>query len=154
MTPTEEAFYKAGNAGHSRQQIPYDPSLIHRFAERLYSNAFWGHLLITLGFTATGILFSFTAVTPLNIIIPLIALLVGYVLGAEYAFWVKLKAQLVLCQAEIEYNTRALRQSPSSGISIETQILEHPSWKPTAPAPAPKPLAGPTPGMKVYGVKD
>jgi len=42
---------------------------------------------------------------PTIIIVTVISAIIGYLIGCEKAFWIRLKAQIALCQAKIEENT-------------------------------------------------
>src|SRR5947208_1186404 len=89
--------------------VQYDPTIIYKFAERLYSSA---QQAIAI-FTIIGVLIGGGAGFSLGRGFGVAALLgavvvgaIGYVLGNQRAFQLRLQAQLALCQAKIEENTR------------------------------------------------
>lgn len=94
----------------------YDPAIIQQFADNLYKKA---QKIIT-EFTISGMLISavlgmFLYFSPLknSIIIWVVAIplpsFVGYTIGSQLAFSLKLKAQIALCMMQIEENTRYLK---------------------------------------------
>lgn len=107
---------------------PYDPTLIYEFASRLYAQAWWvvvscaclGFVvgaLIALGFEAAWASSQrfapnefasryFPAMVAVVLSGALLGAFIGYLIGQEFAFWIRLRAQLVLCQLKIEENTR------------------------------------------------
>jgi len=100
----------------------YDPNVLNDYAEQLYSLAFW----VVVRYTTLGILLGvfigylptivwyvlnrndrpLTSVLPLVFCAVLGALIFGAI-GSGKAFRYKLEAQTVLCQMQIENNTRA-----------------------------------------------
>jgi outer membrane lipoprotein SlyB len=89
----------------------YDPAVIQKFADKLYSQAnsiiFVGTLLglaigacggIAIGDHSTRTTFSVAGAVVLG--------LLGFVIGSERSFLLKLQAQSALCQMKIEENTR------------------------------------------------
>jgi hypothetical protein len=97
----------------------YDADVLYEFAERLYAQA---KLIIVMG-TLLGMLpggaCAYLLVEHNGIIASLGALfggVVGYVIGHEIAFILKLRAQIVLCQVQIEKNTR-------NEVGLETRPL-------------------------------
>jgi len=99
--------------------IEYDPVIIGRYASRLYTRArsitvlytFLGGVIAVggIGFVARAADFgTFGMGMGEMLIIGLVGALIGYVLGSERAFWLRLQAQNALCQAQIELNTRHL----------------------------------------------
>ena len=97
----------------------YDPSLIQKFADKLYSQA----ASIIAGYTIFGAIIGYTAyhffgsalppeVTAIvNVWMVTVALgLVGCYFGFQRAFMLRFRAQTALCQLEIEKNTRAVRR--------------------------------------------
>ena len=91
--------------------MEYDKKVIEQFAEKLYKRAnsiiatytFLG-LLIGLFFGLAA--FASTKSGLLFILSVLIVGFIGYALGSDKAFTLKLQAQLALCQSQIETNTR------------------------------------------------
>jgi hypothetical protein len=92
----------------------YESSLIHQFADRLYRKASstiaaYTALFALIGF-GVGLAYSGPAV---GLIAAALLGVIGCVLGSEKAFQLKLLAQMALCQARIEENTRG-RYAPSA----------------------------------------
>lgn len=90
--------------------IQYDSKVIYVFAERLYSRA--NSLMLT--YTIIGGLVGAAVGTVLNKGLGTIlgAVVVGglaFVIAQERAFQLKLQAQVALCQAQVEENTRPRR---------------------------------------------
>lgn len=98
--------------------VKYDPTVIYAFAQRLYSRA---QLVIMLATVLGAIIGAFigyvlsgkenTGLVAGAVILGVIGLLVG----AEWAFWLKLRAQMALCQVKIEQNTRMLLEQFPGG---------------------------------------
>ena len=92
--------------------ITYDPEIIHKYATKLYDRA----LAIVVLYAFTGgvsvalIGFFFLDTLPQAAFVGLIGLLTGAALGNQQAFSLKLEAQLAMCQAKIEANTRQALQ--------------------------------------------
>jgi hypothetical protein len=85
----------------------YESSLIHRFADRLDGKASstiaaYTALFALIGF-GVGLAYSGPTV---GLIAAVLLGAIGYVLGSERAFQLELLAQMALCQARIEENTR------------------------------------------------
>jgi sulfite exporter TauE/SafE len=102
----------------SNHGISYDENIIHTFAGRLYSRAasvmvsyaILGAILGAIGGTfLTAVsrdLAQLVGLPPVLAAGSVLGLLVGLAVGAEKAFALKLQAQILLCQAQIERNTR------------------------------------------------
>jgi hypothetical protein len=97
-------------------EVKYDRAIIVQFASKLYAQA----RSIVLGYTVLGFLlgavvalfvFKLMGVSGAGIGELMVAavpgMYLGYRLGTERAFALRLQAQVALCQAEIEANTRA-----------------------------------------------
>jgi hypothetical protein len=88
--------------------IQYDPNVIYQFAARLYSSA--QQIIIT--YTAIGAIlggvvgFALLRGGIMALVGAVILGGIGYALGTQRAFQLKLQAQIALCQAKIEENTR------------------------------------------------
>lgn len=87
----------------------YDPTIIYKFADRLYNTA--QQIIVT--YTVIGVLLGgiigFAVGRGFGITALLGAIILGalgYFLGHQRAFQLKLQAQTALCQAKIEENTR------------------------------------------------
>jgi len=84
----------------------YDPSIIQKYANRLYSNA---NAIIVLSALMTGLVGAgFGAVGGYALEAGLLGAVLGVLIGTSLAFNLKLKAQLALCQMRIESNTAQL----------------------------------------------
>jgi len=93
--------------------IEYDARIIYQFADALYRQARSIVLTYTLiGFLLGGVGGFVVAAEFAAIAGALILGLLGYVVGQQRAFQLKLQAQIALCQVRIEENTR-----PRQGIS-------------------------------------
>jgi uncharacterized membrane protein HdeD (DUF308 family) len=98
-------------------KVDYDESVIQQFAERLYKRAstivltyaFLGLLLGAGGAIPVVAMFGShgsNSVNVLYVVLGLIGFAIGWALGTERAFALRLMAQTALCQAQIERNTR------------------------------------------------
>lgn len=103
--------------------VVYDPSVIQQLAENLYRRA---NSLVALysvvGFVA-GFALVLTALSRHDIAIPLafsgglLGVLVGRLVATPRAFAMRVQAQTLLCQAQIERNTRAAAAAYATAIS-------------------------------------
>jgi len=105
----------------------YDPGVLETFADVLYSRAKWiaissaivyalaGGLLSFLAFAAVPRLLPPDSVLLTVCIIALISFFVGLEAGNKKAFNLRLQAQQVLCQRQIELNTSQKSSSVASG---------------------------------------
>ena len=87
----------------------YNPELIQKLADKLYSQANTIVALATLiGLIVGGFIgFSVTHEFGLAAIIGLVlGGIIGYLIGQSRAFMLRVQAQIALCQRQIEYNTR------------------------------------------------
>lgn len=90
----------------------YDPKIIQEFAEGLYSRATTIVVVNVLFFAFVGGMAGYFLIHGSGTVILLaIGALVGYYLGSQRAFLLKLQAQTALCQVEIERNTRKISSS-------------------------------------------
>ncbi len=92
----------------------YDPKVINKFADRLYSTA----KTIVIAYAFLGILIggasgyaveqwpSWSSHGTVTVILAVTFGLIGFLIGKEKAFRLKLLAQTALCQVKIEENTR------------------------------------------------
>ncbi|HEU0135176.1 MAG TPA: hypothetical protein VFR28_10160 [Allosphingosinicella sp.] len=92
----------------------YDPSIIQEYADKLYSRADF----IILGWTVFGAIVGYLAGSMLGgegmrLFAVIIGGALGYGVGEQRAFLLKLQAQLALCQVEIERNGRVAAESPA-----------------------------------------
>lgn len=87
----------------------YDPELIQKLADKLYSQAKTAIAIATfLGLVVGGVGgFSSSNGSGVAAIIGLvIGGVIGFLLGQSRAFSLRVQAQIALCQRQIEYNTR------------------------------------------------
>jgi hypothetical protein len=109
--------------------IAYDNSILQKYAQRLYSRANTAIFVCTcIGLIAGAVAGLLLAESnrassndrPMYILISAVACgLIGLLIGIERAFSLKLRAQLVLCQAQIENNTA---RSSSKGIQSPAMV--------------------------------
>lgn len=86
--------------------MQYEPQIIVQFAEKLYAKA----NAIIIPYTVIGLMIGLVAGTA---VLPIIGSaigavffgLLGFLLGSDKAFQLKLQAQTALCQIQIERNT-------------------------------------------------
>jgi hypothetical protein len=98
-------------------KVEYDQSVIQQFAERLYRRA----STVVLTYAFLGLLLGVGGAIPvvamfashgsdsgkvLYVVLGLIGVGIGWAMGTERAFALRLMAQTALCQAQIERNTR------------------------------------------------
>ena len=87
--------------------LSYDPIVIEKFAQKLYGRA----TSIVLSYSIVGIILGaaaglYTNQSSATFVLAGFAGVVGFLLGSQKAFLLKLQAQTVLCQVQIEKNTR------------------------------------------------
>src|SRR6266699_865060 len=96
--------------------VHYDPGIIKRYAELMYRRArsvviIWTLVLVVPGLIG-GVLLAEQLRIPRenNVVVigltTLVAAVIGFLIGQSRAFWLRLQAQVLLCQARIEQNTR------------------------------------------------
>lgn len=87
--------------------VQYEPEIIYQFAERLYSKATTIVAVYAVAGAVIGIFIGYGMKGWTSAIIGGVILGgVGWYLGTEKAFALKLQAQTALCQAAIERNSR------------------------------------------------
>lgn len=87
----------------------YNPELIQKLADKLYSQANSSIVLGTLiGFVAGGFFgLSVSHESAIGVVIGVVlGSIVGYLIGQSRAFSLRVQAQMALCQRQIELNTR------------------------------------------------
>jgi uncharacterized membrane protein len=98
----------------------YDPAVLLQYTDRLYSQAKWsafkyGFVSLFFGALVTGIVVAFVPTTKnfgadnagqAVLVMAVVIGLIGAARGWEKAFMLRLEAQRVLCQLQIERNTR------------------------------------------------
>jgi hypothetical protein len=85
----------------------YDPKIIYEFAARLYSKANTVITIYTIIGALIGGILGYGVKRGGGLLFGLVVFgFIGFYLGREKAFWLKLQAQTSLCQAKIEKNTR------------------------------------------------
>ena len=134
----------------------YDPTVIERFAERLYEKARSFVVGSVVAGSALGAAFGAIPLTPIGESWPIPAIfgfatlllgaviggICGYVIGDTRAFGYRLQAQTALLQLQIERNTFAAAQAggrpaPSREASPRPVAAAPQSVRPPAPMPAP-----------------
>lgn len=87
--------------------IRYDPQILQKFADRLYSQADSVILICVILGAAIGGFGGFDMGGIVGAVVGLLILgALGFAVGLSIAFQLKLRAQSVLCQKQIEENTR------------------------------------------------
>jgi len=104
--------------------VNYDETVIYAFAQRLYAKANTVVISYTLlglglglstGFIIAGLLGeNARGRIPYEALCTVLFGMTAFSIGRSRAFALKLQAQLALCQAKIEANTRAVATVPSS----------------------------------------
>jgi len=93
----------------------YDSKVLYEFADRLYSRAAWiawgyAFLAALLGFfgggAAVAAVGSRDSTVMAGVTFAVLFAAIGYSVGREKGFALRLQAQTALCQAQIEANTR------------------------------------------------
>ena len=106
----------------------YDPEILQQCADDLYRQARWIILTTTLKYAAIAFLLAMIAVgilvkvspefqpgAPIPVVIVVgCAMVAGIAAGRAKAFDLKLEAQKVLCQRQVELNTRAQSQASAA----------------------------------------
>jgi len=127
-------------------EIPYDPDMLQKFAQRLYAQA----TIVLVLFVLIGAIGAFSLFSQEHPALAAISLVVGVALGFEISFWLKLRAQLVLCQWEMEKHLRSQRlarinaETPQAAQAIAAPDEKSRAWMESQRQKA----AGP----KVWGV--
>jgi uncharacterized integral membrane protein len=108
---------KAIEASPTVRGIRYDPKVIQKFADLLYSRADFIVMVFVLVFMLIGAVFGAVALFFLMesttsgvaglVLGALIGGLIGYSVGQAKAFILRLQAQCALCMIQIENNTRS-----------------------------------------------
>src|SRR5215813_8423363 len=148
----------------------FDPSIIHRYAERRYrkaasvvigsviAGALFGALIGAVPLTALGSSWPIPSnlVYGLPLAAALAGALIGYVIGSNRALGIRFQAQLALHQLHLERNTATATQL-LAGIATRPVVVHVPGLVPapeqTAVAAAPQPAleppvsAGPVPPL-------
>lgn len=113
--------------------MEYDSGIIEQHARSLYSEADWvvykySFLGIILGGTAAAIAARFqgSSIGVMGLVGAVVGFLIGNSMGRARAFQYRLQAQTVLCQMQIERNTRG---------TVSTLVEDKPSKESNAPVP-------------------
>jgi hypothetical protein len=104
--------------------VSYDPNVITMFAQRLYARAAIVIALHTvIGVVLGGVAGKFAYGTGSMLILAAVGGVLGFLLGSQRAFLLKLQAQTALCQIQIEQNTRggAMRSPEQASETTATQ---------------------------------
>ncbi len=87
--------------------VTYDSELVREYADRMHRTAAGTILMYVAGGLLTGASIGFASRDLQTTAIAAILVgIIGFVVGRARAFRLKLEAQLALCQAQIEKNTR------------------------------------------------
>lgn len=102
--------------------VSYDAAVIRTFAQTLYDRAatimfVYTAIGVVIGGTVGRLAFGNTGM----FILAALAGGVGYFIGSQRAFLLKLQAQIALCQVQIEQNTQSQSQQPIRSSSPEPQ---------------------------------
>lgn len=101
----------------------YDPKIIQEFAEGLYSRATTIVVVSVLFFALVGGIAGYFLIRGSGTVVLLaIGAAVGYYLGSQRAFLLKLQAQTALCQVEIERNTRKMSSSRNAPTQLASAL--------------------------------
>ena len=93
-------------------EIEYDSAVIQEYARAMYQNATWYEVGYTIMGIVAGIILGLLAGASSEnggmfaFFGAMIAGVIGYSIGRSKAFWLRLQAQLALCQVEIEKGVR------------------------------------------------
>ncbi len=101
--------------------LSYDSRVIYGFAERLYKQAntiVATYTVLGVFVGGVGLYVASSGSGALSLIGAAILGAIGYLLGSQRAFVLKLQAQTALCQVKIEENTRGGAQSESRGAAV------------------------------------
>jgi hypothetical protein len=102
----------------SSDMAQYDPKVIHRFADDLYSRAGTIVVIYTIIFAVVGIAAGAVAYAKMGAMLGgLFAAAVGFYIGQQRTFVLKLQAQTALCQAQIEANTRTQGRGEADSVA-------------------------------------
>jgi hypothetical protein len=99
--------------------VSYDPSVIEQFAQRLYRRATWivaqyailGLVVLPAAVSVPFILNRDGIGAPELMVVAAVGGLIGFLIGREKGFNLRLQAQVALCQVQIERNTRGAAAS-------------------------------------------
>jgi hypothetical protein len=130
----------------------FDPSVIERYAEQLYRKADSVRIGSAIAGAVLGVIFGAAPMSPLGEYLPvpaafamatvllgaLVGGFIGYVVGEGRAFQIRLQAQMVLFQVQLERNTSA------AGLSTPVAAVAAPAPAPVA-LPVAAPVAAPAP---------
>lgn len=126
--------------------MKFDPAIIETFARRLYSQAArivfrYGTLYALLGSAVSALVFYYMPAAAsrgigpwLIFVIVIVFALIGVSIGNEKAFDLRLRAQIALCQVQIERNTRAASEHAAAQASLSAQKLVATHLQPVVPA--------------------
>lgn len=121
-------------------QVTYDPSIIQEFARRLLKQAASAVLSsVILGLMlgaglGAGVAADAPESSPSLLVSAIVFGLLGWKLGRDRAFTLRLQAQTALCQMQIELNTRISAHASQRLGQPETSIGQPRAAQPAAPA--------------------
>lgn len=95
--------------------VSYDPSVINKFAQKLYDRASFTTIAYVIFGATIGAVFGKYSFEVAGMYVGAVfAGVTGYFIGSQRAFSLKLQAQTALCQVQIEHNTQGLFASKES----------------------------------------
>src|SRR5262245_41900691 len=126
----------------------FDPSIIHRYAERLYRKAasvvvgsviaggLFGALIGAVPLTTLGSSWPIPSTFSYALVLAgaLAGGLIGHVVGSNRALGIRFQAQLVLHQLQLERNTAAATQL-LAGLAARPVVVQVPGLAPAAGSP-------------------
>lgn len=102
-----------GGEAVGRPAISYNPGVIREFSSKMYRMAQTIVYIYTIFAAVVGFVVGLAIVGMIEVSVAVafltafIAGIIGHALGSNKAFWLKLQAQVALCQVEIERNTQS-----------------------------------------------
>jgi hypothetical protein len=145
----------------------FDPNIIERYAEQLYRKADSVRVGSAITGAVLGVVFGGVPISPVGAYLPIpstfglatillgaiLGAFLGYAIGEGRAFRIRLQAQLVLFQLQLERNTSAATVQAAAPASAEPVAQPRPAVV-VAPAqvavpPLPRPAAIPEPVIPV-----
>jgi hypothetical protein len=101
----------------------YDPLILQKFADRLYSQADSMIIICVILGVAIGVIGGFQIGGIVGAVVGLVILgALGFAIGLSISFQLKLRAQSVLCQKQIEENTRKSVEHSSSSTATTSAV--------------------------------
>lgn len=113
--------------------VQYDPQIIQQFAERLYKRArgIVGTFVVLgaiigaiIGKIVSGVLGGVDGDWIIMLLAAVFLGVIGYSLGMQAAFRIKLEAQTALCQVRIEENTKKSLSEHTQRRSVQAPLVK------------------------------